>query len=447
LPPEDREQLRDDTADLLWALARATALQGAGRKDSLAAALDLNRKAESVLAGHPPKALLQQRKELAEKLELRDEAAASAVEAEKTAARIARDFYLLALRHHDLGQTKDAARELKKAIQQLEQANARDGRDFAAWTLLGKCHDLLQNLPEATTCFNVCIVLEPRSYESHFKLGILYMRRVRWPEAIAAFDRAIALQPDQPEAYVQRAMIHRELKDYAAAEHDLTAALDRGAKETRIYFRRAEIRRRGGDFTGAARDHTEGLRREPSDKYSWVDRGVACLEQNKLQDALADFNQALRIDPLFRLALQDKAHVLGRLGRTEEALAVSDQNVRLHPEFAHARINRGVLRARLGLRDLAHQDARDSLTRSRAPELIYQAANIFALTSQQNPKDVDEAIPLLYRALQGGFGLDVVDIDRDMDPIRANPEFKRIVQDARKYKADLKAQQDPAIDQ
>jgi eukaryotic-like serine/threonine-protein kinase len=67
---------------------------------------------------------------------------------------------------------------------------------------------------------------------------------------------------------------------------------------------------------------------------------------------------------------------------------------------------------------------------SKAPNL-YQVAGIFALTSRQETADRLRAFELLWHALKSGFGLDLVDIDGDLDPIRKEPEFQRIVADAK----------------
>jgi hypothetical protein len=134
--------------------------------------------------------------------------------------------------------------------------------------------------------------------------------------------------------------------------------------------------------------------------------------------------------------LQDKAHVLSdHLGQNEEALGVMDRAVALHPDHVPARLGRGVLRARLGRRAGAHADARECLARDNSPATLYQAADVYALTARQEPADRPEALALLSRALGRGYGLDLVDRDPDLDPIRAHPDFRRVVTAARALRA------------
>ena len=62
-------------------------------------------------------------------------------------------------------------------------------------------------------------------------------------------------------------------------------------------------------------------------------------------------------------------------------------------------------------------------------------AGIYALTSKEHPDDQREAFRLLWAALKTGFGLDLVDNDHDLDPVRTHPEFQRIVRSAKLLRA------------
>ena len=96
-----------------------------------------------------------------------------------------------------------------------------------------------------------------------------------------------------------------------------------------------------------------------------------------------------------------------------------------------ARAGRGVLRARLQQRKAAHEDADDALARDFGPATQYQVAGIFALTSQQDADDRPEALRYLASALRRGFGFELLEEDKDLDPIRNRPEFKQLVTAAR----------------
>ncbi len=78
----------------------------------------------------------------------------------------------------------------------------------------------------------------------------------------------------------------------------------------------------------------------------------------------------------------------------------------------------------------------ECLRRDREPRTVYQVAGIYALTSATDVADRADALRLLASALGKGYGLDLIDRDHDLDPIRNDTEFKRIVAAAKALKAD-----------
>jgi tetratricopeptide (TPR) repeat protein len=173
----------------------------------------------------------------------------------------------------------------------------------------------------------------------------------------------------------------------------------------------------------------------PDDEYDWIARGLAKRDDDP-KGALADFDQALRMNPQSFEGLQNKAALLSdKFGKDGEALEVLDEAVRLYPDSVLARGGRGILLARLGKRDQAIADARQALVIDPSPLTLYQVAGIYAQTSKQNAEDRIQALHLLSSALRGGAGLEWVDADHDLDLVRDDAEFKRIVAAARALEA------------
>jgi tetratricopeptide (TPR) repeat protein len=198
---------------------------------------------------------------------------------------------------------------------------------------------------------------------------------------------------------------------------------------------RSRLKERTGDKVGSQRDFEEGMRREPSDEKSWVARGLARLNREP-QQALADFEQALKINPRSTAALQNQAHVLAeKLNRSADALAAMERAVASAPESGAARSGRGVLRARLGQRDVALRDAEDALLLDASAARQYQVACIYALTSVREPDDRPRALELLAAAVRQGYGLDLIDGDQDLDALRKLPAFRRLAEAARALRA------------
>jgi serine/threonine protein kinase/Tfp pilus assembly protein PilF len=431
LTAAERTSLRDEAGEILFLYARATALaaasqtEPAARAEALHEARRLNGLAETSFGhGQTPRALYEQRADLARLLDDPREAAACAAQAQQVPVRTARDLYLIAHQHAIHG-------ELREALALLEQVTQDDPRNFAAWFVRGNCnYDLVQDAA-AVACYNVCITLRPEFHWSWFNRGLAQLRLRQFRQAANDFDRAIRLQPDLTEGYISRGLAREGMRAYPEAIADYTQALSNPTASTRIYFLRAAARAKAGDRAGAQRDYDQGLAAAPTDELGWIARGSARRDRVP-KEALADYEQALKLNPRSFEGLQNKAALLSDKFRDDAAaLAVMEQVVTYYPESVLARGGRGVLLARAGRRTAAHADAQACLLLDSGAATQYQAGCIYALTAKQNADDRLQALPLLSAALRGGFGLEFVDRDSDLDALRQFPEFRNMVAAAR----------------
>jgi serine/threonine protein kinase/predicted Zn-dependent protease len=434
LSADERARLSEQVGDLLFLLANVTRQQArapAGERadDQLRQALEMNSAGLACYDTHgPPRGAWQQRAELARLLGDAAEERRALQQLGETPARAEKDAFLSAYLDYTDGR-------YRKALPLLRRATQEDPRSFAAWFARGICHfELLQDA-EAVACFNSCVALRPEFVWSWYNRGLAQRRLRNYEPALADFDRAVGLQPQLVKGYVNRALARSGLKDHAGAVRDLTKALElaeqAGAPSTSILFLRAAARRRADDLAGAGKDYEEGLRRQPADEDGFVERGLARVADQP-GAALEDFDAALALNPRSFNGLQNKAALLvDKFGRDGEALRVMDQAVSLYPDSVLARGGRGVLLARVGKRAQALEDAQESLLLDSGPAALYQAACVFALTSRQQEEDRVKALQLLSAALRQGYGLDLIDDDKDLDPVRNLPEYRRLAEAAR----------------
>jgi eukaryotic-like serine/threonine-protein kinase len=335
-----------------------------------------------------------------------------------------RDLYLLGTRLTQRG-------EHRRGLPFLQRATQLDPRDFSAWFVRGTTHLALSQFELGAMCFSSCLAIRSNFAPAWRNRGRAFIGLRFFELAVPDYDRAIELNPKSPDAYIQRATARDALHDSTGAEADLTRALGTGAAPVQVYFLRSEVRRRLGKKEAADEDRQTGLRLRPADELSWIGRAEMRLEKNP-EGALADVEEALKLNPFSMFALQTKSHILSeRLNRPNDSIAVLDLAVKFHPDHAPLRAGRGVLLARAGNRKAALQDARDALRRdTRAPNL-YQVGCIYALTSAKNPEDRPEAVKLLWEALKTGFGMDWVDGDTDLDPLRTDRTFREMVAEAK----------------
>jgi serine/threonine protein kinase/predicted Zn-dependent protease len=423
LSPEDQEQLRTEVGWLLLFLAEPTAFPDPSAAPPVGAgeAERWTRLAEKCFApGREPQALWRQRSRLAELLDRAEEAEQMRHRAAAAPAVSARDRYLR-------GREARLAGDWRRAREELEAAVAADATDYASWQLLGNLYaeDLYVD-QAAIDHFSVCIALQPNFYGGYLKRGMARLRHNEAAEAEADFTRVVELRPDLVAGWQFRARARLTMRKFREAEDDLTQALELPESSSFLYYLRSRVRRERGDATGADADLALGAI-EPTDEDGFVARGLARATTDP-RGALADFARALQCNPTSLAALQNSAYVLAeRLGKNAEAVGKLDDLLGRHPGFVQALAGRAVLHARLGHRDAALRDARDALRADGSPATLYQLAGAYALTGKDHPEDRQDAYRLLYKAVQLGYGLNLLHEDPDLAPLRNEEEFKQLV--------------------
>lgn len=305
----------------------------------------------------------------------------------------------------------------------------RNPAHFRAWFTRGVCHDALGQHADAAACFGVCLAVLPDFPLAVLNRGIARLKQQRFTDAEADLTRALELDSRWTAALWHRGLAREGLRRWRDAEADYTAALADPAAPTRIYFLRSQTRRAQSDTAGAAADAAEGMRREPADAVSWVSRGSRRMAGTPVA-ALADFDAALRLAPNLREALINKSFVLAdHLHREADAVAVLDRLLESAPDDVEARAGRGVYLARLGRADEARRDASAVLEAEPTAYREYQMAGLYAQLARRDPKGTDraEALRLLTLALRAGVGVRTLREDADLDPIRRDPLFVRLL--------------------
>jgi serine/threonine protein kinase/tetratricopeptide (TPR) repeat protein len=431
LPDADRDRVKGDVGEAFYLLAQAEHLRGFVSTDPAERAIRGDRAARwNDLAGRYaadrlPRAVKVQRAAVAELLGDRDGAAKLRAEAAATPAETARDLYLA-------GKQLAAQNRHRAALDLLRRATRLDPSNFSAWMTAGSAHLALGHNEFAAVGFGSAVALRPDFAPAWMNRGLAFARLRKFAPARDDYDEAVRLDPKLTEAYLLRSEAREALGDRAGAAADLDAALATGGDAARVHFVRANFRARHGDAAGAAADRAAGFALPATTELAWLARA-----ENRPDDAavaaLANAEEALKINPFSVYALQQKAHLLSEgLKRPADAVAVLDRLVHLHPDHAPGWGGRGILHARAGDRAAALRDAKEALRLdpTGGPN-VYQVAGIYALTSKANPADRAEALRLLWLAFRTGDGLDDVDTDSDLDPVRADPEFKRLVAGAK----------------
>ncbi len=431
LAPEERLRLGEDARELLlllaWSRVRAAPEAPAARRE----ALRLLDRAEGIEGLPPSRALWEDRARYLEKLG----EAGQARQARETAANLSpagvRDFYLLAASYARSGRYAEAVAE-------LDQALRLNPRHYWSCFQRGICHQELGRHVLAAGDFGACIGLWPEFALGYFNRGYNLDRTGAKAEAVRDYSAALERDPQLTPAYMNRGMARLELRRYdeALADFDKVAAL--GKDDAFLHAGRGvalEGLKRHKEADTAFRTaltRAEGAPEAVGTRVRWV-YGFAVA--NRLPERAREaFDEVLNREPRHAQALYGKAMLLAEKGKDAEALTCLNHSVAASPDFLEARRCRAVLQARRGNLEAAGQEVNACL--AQAPDsgaVLYSAACVAAWVAHKSSEPAlvrqakAQALGLLEKAFARGYGRDRAAKDPDLEGVRAEPGFARLL--------------------
>jgi tetratricopeptide (TPR) repeat protein len=332
--------------------------------------------------------------------------------------------------YHD-GVDYAMAGRYREALTLLRPFTEEHPRHYKSWFVRGICHDRIGEMAEAAACWAACIALDPEMVHAYFNRGIVRLKELDFHRANRDFTRALELRPGWAEALMNRAIARKGIKDYGGAIRDLKEVIAKPGSSVRARFLLAEIKGLDKKPDEAKIEFAEAMKIEPNDELGWSTRGYSRMDTEPAA-ALKDFDKAIALNPRSHEALINKSIVLSEsLNRPREAVAVLDQFLIYYPDHIGARMGRGVVLARLGECEKARRDVEEGLKHDRSSFFLFQAAGLYAQISrhERGTDAKQEALALLGSALRKGFAdLELFKTDTDLNPIREEAEFKRLLE-------------------
>jgi eukaryotic-like serine/threonine-protein kinase len=310
---------------------------------------------------------------------------------------------------------------------------AKHPDDFGGWYLKAKCHAALGQYEDARAAFSTAAALRPKSARPYAARGELALKHKRdLDQAVADLDLALELDQDLSDARLDRAQVRLWIGDAAGAIQDFDYLLATDDPPTKVYFLRAAAREANGDKAGAEADRAEGMRLKPRDPASYNERGMAKAKAGDTDGALRDFEAAELLDPNYADAVTNQAWVYAELLKKQrEALKAVERVLAKYPDHQNARGGRAVYLARLGRPKEAVAEVERLLSKSPEAAAYYQAGCVYALLSGTDPAYKTEAVRLVTAAMLRGFGHDLILTDTDLDPLRADANFRTVAEGIR----------------
>jgi tetratricopeptide (TPR) repeat protein len=433
---DERRQLAEETRELLLLLAGGRVRRAPGDKGVVREALALLDRADAIQGLSASPALLHDR---ASYLNLLGDTAAGR-NLEETAKQVqptsARDHYLLADAYLRTG----GAANQRKAIKELNQAVRLNPRDYWSYFQRGMCFKEIGEYTQAAADFGTCIGLWPEFAWAYFNRGYVLHQIGKRENAYEDYTDALRRDPDFANAYINRGLVCLELKQWSKALSDYDYAARLGRDDAALHAGRGialEGLGRSRDADAAFETAFARLEMAPADvrtRIRWTyGFAVAARLPEKAQQA---FELVLQENPDQPEALYGRGMLLVEQKHSEEALKYFNRAIEVAPHFIEPRRARAILLARRGDIEGAIQDINRCLEReNESGFVLYGAACVSALAAGTAAEAhaaeqlAQQAISLLQKALESGYGQDKAAGDPDLLAIKSRPEFRRLLQE------------------
>lgn len=289
---------------------------------------------------------------------------------------------------------KRSGDEVKKAIEQFQQAIDRDPNYALAYAGLADCYMLLEqyagvppseSASKTTAAAERALAIDDSLAEAHTSLAFYYKQSWRWEESEKEFKRAISLNPNYPTAHhwYQILLLTLGRHDEALAEIKRALELDPLAPILELNISLAYVGK--GDLDSAMEHAKRLVQLDPNFPLAHEAYGFVYLKQRRYAEAIAEFQQDVAHDrSAYSLSLLGHAYAMA--GKRDEALTVLKELVEKY-------------------------NKRESLAQ-------YVAAVYAGLG------DTDQAFAWLEKGFQTRNGtLDFVVFDVTYDPLRSDPRY------------------------
>jgi eukaryotic-like serine/threonine-protein kinase len=290
--------------------------------------------------------------------------------------------------HRGTGRYEDALRDLEQALK-LKSANA-EALQWKGRTLsdAGRREEAVEVLREA-------IAIRPGYWYNYDALGMVYYFLGRLDEAVTMHQKVIELQPDRFRGYTNLGVMYQALGQQDRALESYRAAV----KIAPVF-------------------------------QAYNNIGLILLDRGENESALESFTEAAKLAPnhaSVRLNMGDTWQRLGDPVKARaaysEAVTLTRKDLEVNPNHAPTMGRLALLQAKLGERREASNLIGQALAADpRNNDLHYRAAVVHALADRP-----DAALDALARALDLGYSRALVRNDHDLQSLRGNPRFERLL--------------------
>jgi tetratricopeptide (TPR) repeat protein len=328
-----------------------------------------------------------------------------------------------------LGRLHLTMQQLDDALENFQKALELDDSNPAIWTNIGHCLSRKGNVKKALTAFQLAVDLLPDPLHL-YNLGDAYISVDNPQKAIPPLIEAVRRNPDHALAHYDLSLAYFMMGRYTEGAEEARAALRTDPEMERVQIN-----------LGISATSNLGICLMNLGKYEdalgWFERnrkllsstyfniGLTLYKMKRDKEALKNIQRALDIKPNNPEYLNLLGKLYTNLGNFKAAEKALRRSLELNPEYADSYYDLGNLMLKL-------KDRRQEALRclERAIELnpdmewtYYCLACYYALENKKT-----KALELLKKSLEKGLrDKDWIDSDHDLDSLRDDPRFKKLL--------------------
>ena len=317
-----------------------------------------------------------------------------------------------------------------RSIETLTELTPRRSSECLYWITVGDAQKKLGHQEAALHAYGLAINKAAGATIGYSRRFQLLSEMRKWSEAEKDCTKLIELRPLAAYRYAERARIRESLGKNQEAIYDMDDALNLAPNANSYYFFRSRLQQNTKNPSKAKEDFLKGISLNPETVEDWISRALAQLPRYP-EKAMEDLKKAEMLEPDRFEVLQNQAHVLSEYlhdeGAATKVLSLILEN---DPENVWARVDRCVLLARAGNPSESLADIERVLSKGNPvdPATYYQVACAHSLLSKKHPEYREPSLHFLSKAILSGYGHDLLETDRDLDPIRSEPKFTALLE-------------------
>ena len=367
----------------------------------------------------------------------------------------AQAYYNLAIIYSDRG-------EIKKAIDLYTKSIEADPYYTNAYNNLGLIYDNLGDQTKAIEIYNNAIEVDPGYKLAYYNLGLVYYRLNEADKSIENFQKVIEIDSGYVDAYHYLGLLYSNIGDETKAIECYSKELEIDPNYKLGYYNLAIVYNDIGETEKAIYNYKKTIEIDPSYANAYNNLGLVYDAMGEQTKAIELYNSAIEVDQGYKLAYYNLGLVYSDLGDTEKALYNFNMTIELDSNYVNAYDKAGFLYYQTKdyksginfynkyielypddyygyqIRGMCYfYDRNYELSIVDLKEVIelypeysggyYNLACYYSVTNnaKESLTNLDIAFQLGYR------DFDHIETDSDLDGIRSNPDFNKLIE---KYK-------------